>query len=58
MRVTRIIVGNSSENTKVLIDDSYVLEGVKALTFHQDANMPPVVVLQLEGIDVEIDRFV
>lgn len=58
MKVTRIVVGDNSENTQVVINDSYVLECVKAVTFHQDANMPPVVVIQVEGIGVDIERIV
>lgn len=56
MKITRIILADNSEYTQVVVDDSYVLDGVKSVNIVQLAGELPELVLQIEMKDVDIER--
>lgn len=56
MKISRVVIGESSEDTQVVLDDSYVLDGVISLTIHQEAGAPPRLILQLALKNVDIEQ--
>lgn len=55
MKVTRVVI-NEGDKSQIVVDDSYILDGVLSFTIHQDAGQPPKLLLQLEMVDVEIEQ--
>lgn len=55
-KVTKVIIGKRPEDSKVIIDGLDELDGVMALTVHQDAGALPRLILQIELLNVEITR--
>lgn len=57
MKVTRLIIHETDTNgSQVVVDDSFVLDGVVAFTVHQDAGKPPRLIVQFEMRDIEIEQ--
>lgn len=55
-RVTKVVIADGHLKSKVIIDHYDELDGVMALTVHQDAGAPPRLILQLELNNVDIER--
>lgn len=55
MRVTRIVLGESAKDTQVVMDDSYVLDGVKDVTIHQGQD-ESYVLLKIPFKEIEIEQ--
>lgn len=54
--VTKVVIGKRPEDSKVIIDRVDELDGVMAITVHQDAGALPRLILQIELTNVEITR--
>lgn len=55
-KVTQVVIGKRPEDSKVIIDGLDELDGVMAITVHQDAGALPRLILQIELLNVEITR--
>lgn len=55
MRVTRIVLGESAKDTQVVMDDSYVLDGVKDVTIHQGQD-ESYALLKIPFKEIEIEQ--
>lgn len=57
-RITKVVIGKGmhGQDSKIIIDNYDELDGVMALTVHQDAGAPARLILQLDLNNVDIER--
>lgn len=58
MRVTRVILAEDFRDSKVIVDDSFVLDGVRGIKISHKNNEIPTLTLNIELFDVEIEQVV
>lgn len=56
MKIDKVILDNDSQFTKVVMNDSYVLEGVHSISITQRAGEPPKLTIEVDMTDVYVVR--